>query len=204
MVWRPTVSPSAKATRVWCQRRLVAVHRRTLDKVGQVQSTSGRRIRDRRVYRTLPSGSREHFGALLFGAYDDHKQLRYVGKVGRVHTGNAGSACPEIPAAGALPPAIHRSAGREKCHPSSAAPCGANRFSGMDRRPETPAASLSWLARRQAPRRGDFDEAKVNEIAATEYDKEPGHAAVRAASQSRAIVPLQAVPAWRNPWRHRA
>jgi len=31
---------------------------------------------------TAPSGSREHFGALLLGAYDDHKQLRYVGKVG--------------------------------------------------------------------------------------------------------------------------
>lgn len=30
---------------------------------------------------TAPQGSRQHFGALLLGAYDD-KQLRYVGKVG--------------------------------------------------------------------------------------------------------------------------
>lgn len=31
---------------------------------------------------TRPAGSRQHLGALLLGAYDDRRRLRYVGKVG--------------------------------------------------------------------------------------------------------------------------
>jgi bifunctional non-homologous end joining protein LigD len=38
---------------------------------------------------TRPEGSRQHLGALLLGAYDERRQLRYVGKVGTGFTRGA-------------------------------------------------------------------------------------------------------------------
>jgi len=102
---------------------------------------------------TAPEGSRQHFGALLLGAYSG-RHLHFVGKVGTGFTQQSLAALAKnIQAADRQQLSLCRSTAGEKCDLAGAAFGGANCISGMDSGPKIASAGLSRAARRQETHR---------------------------------------------------